>query len=118
MMERTNKKKPVTIVTTSVASFAMVAAFAAPMPTGTVGDGVYLKTPDPTVRYIENGFDFSTSSDSMMICRQIDNSVKTNKFVAYEMFGEMRGSTQEEKELYESMLARMSSPIDVDIFAL
>lgn len=30
---------------------------------------------------------------------------------------QMRSSTQEEKNLYENMLARMSTPIDVDIFA-
>ena len=29
----------------------------------------------------------------------------------------MRGSTEEEKELYEAMLNGMSSPIDLDIFA-
>ena len=44
--------------------------------------------------------------------------VGSAKYAAYEMFGEMRGSTQEEKNLYENMLSRMSAPIDVDIFSL
>lgn len=40
------------------------------------------------------------------------------KHAAFDMFGQMRGSTAREQALYEKMLSKISSPIDVDIFAL
>lgn len=34
------------------------------------------------------------------------------KFAAYEIFGEMRSSTDEERALFEEMLARESQPLE------
>ena len=70
------------------------------------------------IRYVGDGFDYSTSFIGVMTCEQIGKPITSAKFAAYEMFSEMRGSTDEEKALYEDMLARMSKPISVDIFSL
>lgn len=70
------------------------------------------------IRYVNEGFNYSTTSNGVMAYEHIERPEQSAKFAAYEMFGEMRSSTQEEKVLYEDMLARMSIPIDVDIFAL
>ena len=117
MPETTMRKMPAIVATTSVASLMLATAFATPM-TGSTGQDTYLDTPDALVRYVNDGFDFSTSSNSIMTYEHIERPIESAKFAAYEMFGEMRSSTQEEKNLYENMLARMSTPIDVDIFAL
>lgn len=117
MLETATKKAPAIVVTTSVASLMAATMFAVPM-TGTTGQNTYLDTPDAMVRYVNNGFDFSTSTNCMMSYEQIQKSNYTAKYAAFEMFGEMRGSTSEERSLYGDMLARMSRPIDVDIFAL
>lgn len=117
MPETTMRKMPAIVATTSVASLMLATAFATPM-TGSTGQDAYLDAPDALVRYVNDGFDFSTSSNSIMTYERIEQPLESAKFAAYEMFGEMRSSTLEEKTLYENMLARMSTPIDVDIFAL
>ncbi len=117
MPETTMKKIPAIVATTSVASLMLATAFATPL-TGSTGQDAYIDTPEALVRYVNDGFDFSTSSNSMMTYERIRQPMGSAKFAAYEMFGEMRSSTREEKVLYENMLARMSTPIDVDIFAL
>ena len=117
MPETATKKTPAVVATTSVASLMVATMFAVPM-TGTTGQNAHLDTPDAMVRYVNNGFDFSTSTNCMMFYEQIQEPNYAVKYEAFEMFGEMRGSTSEERSLYGDMLARMSRPIDVDIFAL
>lgn len=116
MLETSTKRMPTLIATTSVASL-LATMFTAPM-TGTAESNIHLDTPDAMVRYINDGFDFSTSTNNMLTYENISNSIGSVKYAAYEMFGKMRSSTEEEKNLYEDMLARMSTPIDMDIFAL
>jgi hypothetical protein len=62
--------------------------------------------------------DFLNSSSKTMVYEEIEKSVNSTKSAAFEMFGEMRSPTQEERNLCEAMLARVSEPIDVDIFAI
>lgn len=119
MQEVATKKMPAVVATSSLTSLAVAGAmFVAPTMTGTVGQDAYLDNPAPMIRYINDAFDFSTSTGKMVAYENMENPVAGAKFAAYEMFGEMRSSTQEEKQLYEDMLERMSTPIDVDIFAL
>ncbi len=116
MPETSMRSTPTIVATTSVLALATMLAI--PM-TGTTGQNVHINMPGAMVRYVNDGFGFSTSTtNSMMAYEHIEKPVESAKYIAYEMFGKMRGSTLEEKNLYEDMLARMSTSIDVDIFAL
>lgn len=113
----TTGKIPAVIATTSAASLVFAAMLSAPT-TSASNPIANIDAPDAIVRYVDNGFSFSTSTNTMMAYVPTSKLVGSAKYAAYEMFGEMRGSTQEKKNLYENMLSRMSAPIDVDIFSL
>lgn len=117
MLETTTKRMPTVVATTSVASLIVATMLATPI-TSTTGQDAYRDASDALVRYVNDGFDFSTSTNSMMAYEHIEKPTESAKHAAYEMFGTMRSSAQEEKDLYEDMLARISRPIDVDVFAI
>ena len=60
------------------------------------GRNAYLDAPDALVRLVNDGFDYATSSNCMMTYGHIERPIGSAKSAAYEMFGEMRDSTQEE----------------------
>lgn len=102
---------PMTIATTSL---AFSAALLSPVPTTSgIDQSPYAETPQGLISYVD-GYGYSTSSAKTAEYERSHDA----KFAAYEMFGQMRNSTLEERELYGQMLARKSTPIGVDIFAL
>ena len=62
------------------------------------------------------GVGFSASSEKTIAHERVERPPGSAKLAAFEVFDEMRGTTQEERNLYEDMLARLSEPIGVDIF--
>ena len=118
MRETAQSKSPVAAATTSLTTLVMVSMLMMPAQTTSATSQEALTKPDALIWYANEGIDYSTSSSMTMTYEQIEKPFDIAKFAAFEMFGKMRGSTQEEKNLYEDMLARISRPIDVDIFAL
>lgn len=109
--------KPVEIATTTSLMSAVLASSAAYGTTNATGQSTF---PDSPVRYIDyvNNQLVPGNTYSKAVEYALPESRWSMKFAAYEMFGQMRNSTSEEKKLYEDMVARKSKPIGVDIFAL
>ena len=78
----------------------------------------FVDSPAAYIRNLTEMNEFSTSTCMALTYEKPLEPKQNAKFAAFDMFGKMRSSTLEEKVLYEDMLARMSRPIDVDIFAL
>ena len=113
---KTAGKRPAVIATTSL---SLLAASVLGMPTTTsaTDQSPYIENPSVYIRHLSDGLDSSTSTN-MAMSYEKTQELASAKFAADEMFGEMRGSTPEEADLYESMLARISKPIDANIFSL
>lgn len=109
-------KTPVPIVTTSIMAFSMLAApiFA----TGSINHNLSLDSQSAFILRASEDIARSTESSQTMKYTVQRGPADSAKFAAFELFGEMRSTTQQEQELYANMLARISTPIDVDIFAL
>lgn len=109
--------KPMEIATTTSLMFAILVPSAA---CGTTSATVQSAFPDSPVRYINyvNNQLAPGNTSSKAVEYAPPESQRSMKFATYEMFGQMRNSTSEEKKLYEDMVARKSKPIGVDIFAL
>lgn len=48
---------------------------------------------------------------------QTDTNQSSLRTTASDLFGEMRGSTDEERTAYSDMLTDISTPLDIDIFS-
>lgn len=49
--------------------------------------------------------------------QEINTNVNDIHNAAHDLFGEMRGSTDEERTAYSGMLDNISTPLDIDIFS-
>ena len=116
-MSTATTKRPVAAATTSLTLLA-ASAFGLSMTSSAVDAISYIDNPAAYIRNLTEMNEFSTSTSMALAYEKPFEPRQNVKFAALNMFGEMRSSTLEEKELYEDMLARISRPIDVDIFAL
>jgi hypothetical protein len=110
-----------TPLTTPLACLMLTATIlTSPVMTSTANQDVFINRPDAILRpdtilpYITGTFNSFTSTVGVMSYER----VQSPKYAAYELFGEMRSSTDEEMALFEDMLERLSMPLDVDIFSL
>jgi type IV secretory pathway VirB9-like protein len=109
--------KPVEIATTTSLTVATSASSTVCGTTSATGQSAFPDSPVRYIDYVSNQM-ASGNTSSKAVEYALPESRRSMKFAAYEMFGQMRNSTSEEKKLYEDMVARKSKPIGVDIFAL
>lgn len=109
-------KTPAVVATSTVTSLMLLGSIGA-APTTTASQYLAPNEPAAMIRYLNEGFDFSTSTATMKSYEQI--TLPINAFAAAsDMFGPMRNSTKEEASLFEAMLESKSTPVGINIFSL
>lgn len=108
-------KMPLVIATTSL---AIASAFGVTSTAIAVEPDIFMGSAKPYIRSLDIDHSSTTVSDFSPMPQTDEAPVVNIQSLALSLFGEMRNSTEEEKKLYEDMLARISTPIDLDIFAI
>lgn len=108
-------KVPAIIATTS---FVMATALSAPQLTGSFGGNVTIPSAGIIMGFSSDNYCISTSSNNVVACAGGHSPDHGIFSLAQDTFGKMRGSTEEEAELYAAMLNRLSSKTDLNIFEI
>jgi hypothetical protein len=115
--EKVTTMVPVALGTASLPIVMAASLFGMPA-TNSVSQFELLPTFEPSTRGSSETLGIRSNTDITMAYEKSGYSPASAKFAAYELFGEMRNSTTEERALYEDMLDRISRPIDVNILDL